>query len=143
LTSRKGRKAKVHLSRYADDFCITGTSKELLEQEGHPLVAQFLQERGLTRSPEKTTITHIDDGVDVLGQHLRKYRGKLFIKPSRTSVHAMLANVRRIIKEHKQLPAGKLIAKRNPILRGWAYYHRHVVSKTTFQRMDSAIFDSL
>jgi hypothetical protein len=54
-----------------------------------------------------------------------------------------LANVRRIIKRHKQLPAGKLIAKLNPILRGWAYYRRHVVSKATFQRMDSAIFHCL
>jgi RNA-directed DNA polymerase len=143
LTSRKGQKAKVHLSRYADDFCITGASKELLEQEVQPLVAQFLQERGRTLSPEKTKITHIDDGFDFLGQHLRKYRGKLLIKPSRTSVHAVLANVRRIIKEHQQLPAGKLIAKLNPSLRGWAYYHRHVVSKVTLQRRDSAIFSCL
>jgi RNA-directed DNA polymerase len=141
LTSRKGQQAKVHLRREADDFCITGTSQELLEQEVKPLAAQFLQERGLTLSSEKTKITHIDDGFDVLGQHRRQYRGKLFIKPSRQSVHAILANVRRIIKEHKPLPAGKLIAKLNPVLRGWAYYHRHVVSKATFQRMDSAIFD--
>src|SRR4029453_16641427 len=131
---------KVNLVRYADDFIITGDSRELLENEVRPLVERFLQERGLTLSPEKTRITHIDDGFDFLGQNLRKYRGKLLIKPSRKSVHAVLANVRRIIKEHKQLPAGKLIAKLNPILRGWAYYHRHVVSKATFQRMDSAIF---
>ena len=43
----------------------------------------------------------------------------------------------------KQLPAGKLIAMLNPLLRGWGYYHRHVVSKATFQRMDSAIFHCL
>ena len=142
-TSRKGRQAKVHLGRDADDFCMTGASKELLDQEVKPLGAAFLQERGRTLSPEKTTITHIDDGFDFLGQHLRKYRGQLFIKPSRNSVHARLANGRRIIKEHKQLPAGKLIAQLNPILRGWAHYHRHVVSKATFQRRDSAIFDCL
>jgi Group II intron, maturase-specific domain len=38
---------------------------------------------------------------------------------------------------------GKLIAMLNPLLRGWGYYHRHVVSKATFQRMDSAIFHCL
>lgn len=44
---RKGRKTKVNLIRYADEFCITGSSKELLEQEVKPLVEQFLRERGL------------------------------------------------------------------------------------------------
>ncbi len=40
------KRAKVNLIRYADDFCITGRSKELLEQEVKPLVEQFLSERG-------------------------------------------------------------------------------------------------
>ena len=142
-TSRRGQHAKVHLCRYADDWCITGASQELLAQEVRPLVEQFLQERGLRLSPEKTTITHIDKGFDFFGQHLRKYRGKLLITPSRKSVHALLAKVRGIIKDHKQLPAGKLIAMLNPLLRGWGYYHRHVGSKATFQRMDSAIFHCL
>src|SRR5689334_18396317 len=59
-TSRKGRKAKVNLIRYADDFIITGDTKELLEQEVKPLVEQFMRERGLELSPEKTVITHIE-----------------------------------------------------------------------------------
>ena len=45
---------KVNLVRYADDFIITGASKELLENEVRPLVEQFLRERGLELSPEKT-----------------------------------------------------------------------------------------
>ena len=64
---------KVHLVRYADDFVITGTSKELLQNEVQPLVAHFLKERGLELSHEKTSITHIDDGFDFLGQHIRRY----------------------------------------------------------------------
>jgi RNA-directed DNA polymerase len=51
------RKAKVNLVRYADDFIITGSSKELLEQEVKPLVESFLSERGLELSAEKTQIT--------------------------------------------------------------------------------------
>src|SRR5438067_1789433 len=65
---------KVHLVRYADDFIITGTSKVLLAYEVQPLVAQFLQERGLELSHEKTRITHIQDCFDFLGQTLRRYR---------------------------------------------------------------------
>jgi group II intron reverse transcriptase/maturase len=66
---KKGRpekRAKVNLIRYADDFCITGSSKELLEQEVKPLVEQFLSERGLQLSSEKTVITHIEQGFDFL-----------------------------------------------------------------------------
>jgi len=73
---------KVNFIRLADDFVITGTTKELLEDEVKPLVEAFLKERGLHLSPEKTVITHIADGFDFLGQHLRKYTGKLLIKPS-------------------------------------------------------------
>jgi L-fucose isomerase-like protein len=74
---------KVNLVRYADDFIITGSTKELLEKEVWPLVEQFLSDRGLRLSPEKTRITHISHGFDFLGQHLRKFGGKLVIQPSK------------------------------------------------------------
>src|SRR6188474_771271 len=77
---------KVHLVRYADDFIITGTSKELLRDEVQPLVAHFLNERGLELSHEKTSITHIDDGFDFLGQNVRRYKNKVLLKPSRKNV---------------------------------------------------------
>ena len=71
---KAGKRTKVNLIRYADDFCITGASKELLEQEVKPLVEQFSQERGLQLSREKTVITHIEQGFDFLGQTVRKYQ---------------------------------------------------------------------
>jgi RNA-directed DNA polymerase len=74
---------KVNFVRYADDFIVTGSSKELLESEVLPLVQTFLQERGLELSLEKTHITHIKDGFDFLGQNVRKYDGVLLIKPSK------------------------------------------------------------
>ena len=61
---KTGIQAKVNLVRYAHDFIVTGVSKELLEQEVKPLVEQFLRERGLELSLEKTVITHIDQGFD-------------------------------------------------------------------------------
>ena len=63
-TSRAGKRAKVNLIRYADDFCVTGSSQELLEQQVKPLIEQFLQERGLELSAEKTVVTHIEQGFD-------------------------------------------------------------------------------
>jgi RNA-directed DNA polymerase len=146
-TTRKGRNAKLHLIRYADDFLISSSSKELLEQEVKPAVETFLRERGLTLSPEKTLITHIEDGFDFLGQHVRKYktgkRHKLLIKPAKKNVAAFLEKVRDLVKANKPLPAGKLIAKLNPIIRGWVNYHRHVVSKKAFSSVDEAIYHTL
>jgi RNA-directed DNA polymerase len=144
---RNERKTKVNLIRYADDFCITGDSKELLEQEVIPLVEQFLRERGLELSPEKTVVTHIEQGFDFLGQTIRKYRrgkrSKFFITPSKKSVKAFLRKVRKRIKESGDLTASELIGELNPMIRGWALYHRHVVSKDIFHAVDHAIFQAI
>jgi RNA-directed DNA polymerase len=81
---------KMHMVRYADDFIITGNSKEWLEHEVKPAVVAFLAERGLVLSPDKTKVTHIDEGFDFLGWNIRKYKGKLLMKPSKGNVKAHL-----------------------------------------------------
>ena len=141
--SQASRKAKVNLVRFADDFIITGSSKELLENEIKPLVEEFMRERGLELSEEKTHITHIEDGFDFLGQNVRKYKGKIIIKPAKKNVKTFLGKIRNVLKANKQATAGHLILQLNPIIRGWANYHRHVSSKQTFDKMDHAIFLSL
>jgi RNA-directed DNA polymerase len=141
--TRRARDAKVHLVRFADDWVITGSSKELLECEIKPLVEEFLRERGLELSHEKTHITHIDNGFDFLGQNIRKYNGKLLIKPAQKSVKRLLNQVRETIKANRHVSAGLLIARLNPIIRGWTQYHRHVVSKHTFSKIDHAIFQAV
>ena len=134
----------MNFIRYADDFIITGKSKELLEGEIKPLVEQFLQERGLELSPTKTVITHVEKGFDFLGQNVRRYpNGKLLIKPSKKNVKTFLDGIRRIIKAALGMSAADLIDELNPKIRGWANYHRHVVSKRTFGRVDHEIFSSL
>src|SRR6516162_1509244 len=137
------RKAKVNLVRYADDFIVTGSSKELLEQEVKPTVESFLSERGLELSPEKTQITRIEDGFDFLGQNVRDYRGTILVKPSRKNIATFLTKVRGIIKASGQVTAGHLIVRLNPVIRGWANYHRRVTSKRTFTQVDDAIFRAL
>lgn len=142
--SDKSRRAKANLVRWADDFIITGSSKELLETEIKPLIETCLQERGLALSPEKTRITPIETGFDFLGQRVRKYHdGKIIITPSAKNRTTFLAKVRHVIKGHAQAKAGNLIRMLNPIIRGWANYHRHVSSKQTFVKVDHAIFQAL
>lgn len=140
ISSRKPAH-KVNFIRYCDDFIITGRSKEQLENEVIPIVKEFLHERGLELSEEKTKITHIDDGFDFLGQNIRKYRGKLLIKPSKKSVKNFLLKIRQVIKGNKQAPQAYLISLLNPIIRGWTLYHRHVVSAKTFSKVRHEIWE--
>jgi RNA-directed DNA polymerase len=131
---------KVNMVRYADDFIITGTSKELLEDEVRPFVERFMKERGLELSREKTVVTHMEDGFDFLGHNVRKYHGKYISKPSCKNVKAFLGKVRGIVKANKQAKVENLIGLLNPVIRGWASYHRHDASKRTFESVDAAIF---
>jgi len=143
-TRRQRERNKVHLVRYADDFIITGTSKELLGNEVRPLVAHFLKERGLELSHEKTHITHIEDGFDFLGQNVRRYGQKLLLKPSAKNVRSFLAKIDEIIQQKGGcLSAGEMIKQLNPKIRGWATYHRHASSAHTFARVDDVIFRKL
>ncbi len=134
---------KVNLIRYADDFIVTGYSKELLENEVEPLIANFLAARGLELSQEKTKITHIEEGFDFLGQNIRKYDGKLLIKPSKENVKAFLDKVREIVKRQPTAKQIHVIEQLNPVIRGWANYHRHVVASKAFQSVNKELWQTL
>jgi RNA-directed DNA polymerase len=144
LKSLGGKSASVNFIRYADDFVITSKSKEILEGKVQPVVEQFLQQRGLELSPKKTVITHVEKGFDFLGQNVRRYpNGKLLIKPSKKNVKTFLDGIRQTIRNARGLSAADLIDLLNPKIRGWANYHRHVVSSRTFSSVDRSIFYSL
>lgn len=130
------RRDKVNFIRYADDFVVTAASKEILEQKVRPVIVDFLRERGLRLSEEKTIITHIQEGFNFLGQRLRKHGNKLLIKPAPQSVRGILEKARQKIRDCRGLKAEVLIRQLNPALRGWANYHRHVVSKNIYSRID-------
>ncbi|MCP4606138.1 MAG: group II intron reverse transcriptase/maturase [Proteobacteria bacterium] len=140
---QKGQRVKVNLVRFADDFIITGYARAFLESVVKPLVERFFRERGLELSPEKTVITHIEDGFDFLGQNIRKYNGKLLIKPSLKSIRMLKRKIRNIVKINMQAKVENLIRLLNPIIRGWVQYHRHVVSKEVFSAIDHFIFKIL
>ena len=134
--SIKPRRDKVNFIRYADDFVVTAARRETLEEIVKPVIVGFLKERGLRLSEEKTAITHIQEGFNFLGQRIRKYGNKLLITPSRQSVRSVLGKARELIRSNRGLPPEVLIRKLSPILRGWAQYHRNVVSKKTYARVD-------
>ena len=144
-TTRQGKAyfPKVNIVRYADDFIVTGETKEILENGVLPIIRDFLQERGLELSEDKTVITHITEGFDFLGCNVKWYKDKLLIKPSDKNYKAIIAKIRGIIKENPTLKQSSLIRKLNPIIRGWVNFQKHNVSSETFERLDYDIWRSL
>ncbi|MGB7605440.1 MAG: group II intron reverse transcriptase/maturase [Lutisporaceae bacterium] len=133
-------KTKVNLVRYADDFIITANTKEIAE-ELKETVSQFLKERGLSLSEEKTIITHIDEGFDFLGWTFRKYKAKLIVKPSKNSIKTLIRKCSTIIlKEMKAGTQSELIRRLNQIIRGWTNYHKHVVASHAFSYINNTLY---
>jgi RNA-directed DNA polymerase len=138
----------IHFVRYADDFVVIAKSRDTLEKEVYPMIEAFLGERGLELSKEKTRITHISEGFDFLGQNIRKYRlgkanAKLLIKPSSKNVNTFLSSIRHTIKAMATATQVALIQKLNPKIIGWANYHRSVVSKEIYAKVDNEIWKAL
>jgi RNA-directed DNA polymerase len=141
-STSRGSRSKVNLIRYADDLVITGATKEVLE-EAKSLVEVFLRERGLAFSEEKTRMVHIEEGFDFLGWNVRKYGGALLIKPAKKNVQAFLRKIRSTIKAAKMAKQERLIGTLNPMIRGWANYHRNQVANDAFRKVDHLIWQML
>ena len=132
----------VGIVRYADDFIVTAKDSGSLEK-AQVQIKQWLSERGLELSDEKTKITSIEDGFDFLGFNHRHYNGTILIKPSKQKV---LDFCKRIGKEIKDLNGSTqeiLIKKLNPILRGFANYYKSQVSKKAFSYISNRVWKYL
>lgn len=134
---------KINLVRYADDFIVTGDSEEILKDEVKPLIAEFLAERGLTLSEEKTLVTHVDDGFDFLGFNVRRYNGTLLTKPSKDRVKKFTAKIKEVIKRNASSTQHDLIFTLNPIIKGWGEYYQFSAATETYRKVDNAIFQKL
>ncbi len=138
----KSHNKKLGIIRYADDFILTSNTREELE-EIIPRIKQWLAERGLELSTEKTKVVHIDEGFNYLGFNVRHYNGKLLIKPQKEKVLAFCKKVGKIIKKMSTFKQEILIKKLNPILRGFANYYQRVVSKGIFSYIKSRVWKYL
>jgi RNA-directed DNA polymerase len=140
LAKRLGKGYRT--ARYADDIVVMAKSVPAIEQ-AYPVVTAFLDERGLALHPEKTRIVHRTEGFDFLGFHVQMRGEKLLITPQKQKVQALLQDVRSWLKHHQTVSPEAVIRHLNPLIRGWAMYYRHVVSKQTFQKVDYHIWRAL
>jgi RNA-directed DNA polymerase len=128
--------------RYADDVVVLCHSQEQAGQVKARL-AEWLAPRGLAFNEDKTMVVHLSDGFDTLGFNVRRYNRKLLIKPSRAAVRRLRE---RLAAEMRTLRGGNamaVIAKLNPIIRGWAACYRGVVSSRLFRWLDSYLWKLL
>jgi RNA-directed DNA polymerase len=143
VTEAAGRDDKVHFVRYADDFICTANSREILESKVQPAIINFLKERGLELSSEKTKISHINEGFDFLGFNIRKYKEKLLIKPSLSAIKKFTDSLKETIQKLGNTATIKLISNLNSKIRGWTNYYQSCVAKEIFNDIDKIVFDSL
>jgi RNA-directed DNA polymerase len=125
--------------RYADDLVAICHSQRQA-QEVKARIAEWLAPRGLTFNEGKTRIVHIDDGYDFLGFNIRRYHGKLLIKPSKAAIQRLRERLRTEFRALRGANAMAVITKINPIIRGWSAYYRGVVSSRTFTSLDNHLW---
>ena len=134
---------KFTLIRYADDFVVLTETKEQALSV-YMRLRPYLKDRGLELSPEKTKVTHIEEGFEFLGFLIRQYQteqgNKLFIKPSKGSRQKAKKKIGDTLRVMRGQPIGEIIRVLNPIIRGYGQYWKHVVSKKIFGTMDSYIY---
>ncbi len=109
--------------RYADDFvALCHSRQEALEVKAR--LAAWLAPRGLAFNEDKTRVVTLDDGFDFLGFNVRRYHGKLLIKPSKAAVRRIRKRLRDELRSLRGTNAPTVIKRLNPIIRGWAAYPR-------------------
>jgi RNA-directed DNA polymerase len=131
------------LIRYADDWLLlTNGSKEEAYRLRDEFQSFLATELKLELSVEKTHVTHVNDGFDFLGFHIRRYvsqddRPKLLVMPSDKAQMRLKAKVKEMTarKRFRDKPLLKFSAL-NAVLRGWISYFRHCNAKKAAKDLD-------
>ncbi len=121
--------------RYADDLVAMCASREEAEEVKERLAA-WLAPRGLAFNEDKTRVVHLDDGFSFLGFNVRRYRGKLLIKPSKAALRRIRERLAAEMKALRGANAKAVLQRLNPIIRGWSAYYRTGVSSRAFATLD-------
>ncbi len=133
------RKGTPVLIRYADDFVVhCHTRQEALEVKAR--LAAWLAPRGLAFNDDKTRVVSLGEGYDFLGFNVRRYRGKLLIKPSQAAIRRIRERLRTELRSLRGSNAQAVLKRLNPIIRGWAAYYRTQVAAETFGKLDSYLW---
>jgi RNA-directed DNA polymerase len=127
------------LIRYADDFvALCHTRQQALEVKAR--LAAWLAPRGLSFNEDETRVVTLADGFDFLGFNVRRYRGKLLIKPSKAAIRRIRERLRTELRALLGHTARAVIRRLNPMIRGWANYYRTHVAGEIFGDLDAYLW---
>jgi RNA-directed DNA polymerase len=132
------------LIRYADDWCLVVSGTRADAEQLREQAAAVLSQMGLQLSPEKTLITHIDDGLDFLGWRIQRHRKRgtnryyVYTYRARKAVTAVTGKVKALCRRmDTSQPLDALLIRLNWMLWGWCAYFRPGVSSATFKYLSS------
>jgi RNA-directed DNA polymerase len=145
--------------RYADDLVVMHAEEAVIES-CRAAVVVFLNSVGLELHPSKTTIRHTlravnghdKPGFDFLGFHFKcievsprqKPRGWIpLVTPSDEAVTRHYRNLCEIIDQCQATDQATLIARLNPVIRGWTNYYRCCNASGVKGRLGHLLFRKL
>ena len=137
------------LVRYADDWCLAVSGTQAHAEALREEIAGVLSTMGLRLSPEKTLITHIDEGLVFLGWRIQRHRkrgtGKhyVYVYPAKKALAAVMAKVKTICRQNTNLPLEVLLRQLNRMLRGWTAYFKYGCSNATFSYLRSYLWKEI
>jgi RNA-directed DNA polymerase len=120
---------------YADDMVAQCHTRQQAEQV-KARMAGWLAPRGLSFNEAKTRIVTLEDGFDFLGFTVRRHAGKLITRPSKAAIKRVKQRLAAEMRALRGGNAAAVLAKINPIARGWANYYRGAASSRTFAALD-------
>lgn len=123
--------------RAADDIFFAVRSKE----DGEAVLSilnDFLAERGLTISRNKTKICSVYEGFSFLSRTYIKKGNLIHVYPAKDAEDRLIAALRELILTHKKSQRS-LIDTLNSRLKRWADYHRFTDAYDAFCRIDTAV----
>jgi RNA-directed DNA polymerase len=132
----------IRFVRYADDFVVLSSSQSVVE-ESWDEINGFLKPRGLSLSEEKTRIVSVRDGFSFLHWRFRKEGSGISVRPSDGSAHHIRQVLKELFGSRPFTTPDELIHQLNPLLRGYAFYHRDVEAGDLFRSLDDCIREKI
>lgn len=148
---REMRWLGYQLTRFADDWVVTGNSRQQAEAARRS-AGKILRALGVQVNLQKTRIVHVDHGFVFLGYKIKRgsraFRlpaakikaeargGGLYLYPAQKAIDRFKEAVRRKTRRRIPLHTAELVRDLNPLLRGWGEYYKRAHVRRLFNQLD-------